>query len=240
LKTSPTDESQLPVGSSKIGGHPDLPASVEWPQFRGKRPLSFLAQINLSELPPEQRLADLPASGILYVFSVYGWQLEGTSDPDVPRGEPGSDWTQILFHDSPIALLHRQNTPEGASEYPAAKVTFHPMLCLPTSLDEPSVAALKLDESQRNSFDELSSAFQYVANYFDGPGDRHLLMGYADWVQYVIDPVRQHDLRLLVQIASDANSEMCWGDGGYIYAFASKSDLMAQRFSNITTDYQCG
>jgi predicted DNA-binding protein (MmcQ/YjbR family) len=240
LKTSPIDEAQLPLGSSKIGGHPDLPTSVRWPNFRGARPLSFLAQIKLDEVLLDQRLADLPSGGILYVFSVYGWQAEDTADPDTPGGEPQQDWTQILFHDDSTAPLHRCNTPEGASEYPAARVTFHPTLCLPISVDEPSVVALGLDQSQARRFDEMNSAFTYAANYEDGPHDRHLLLGYADWVQRVIDPVKRQDLRLLIQVASDPNTGMCWGDGGYIYAFISKPDLQQRRFSNITTEYQCG
>jgi uncharacterized protein YwqG len=38
-----------PLGRSRIGGWPDLPASIEWPCWRDK-PLAFLAQINLAEL----------------------------------------------------------------------------------------------------------------------------------------------------------------------------------------------
>jgi uncharacterized protein YwqG len=240
LKTSPIDEAHLTVGSSKIGGHPDMPASAVWPTFRGDRPLSFLAQINLEQVPPEQRLADLPASGIIYFFSVYGWQAEGTSDPDMPAGDPQQDWTQILYHDDAATPLQRRSTPERTSEYPAGKVTFHSTLCLPISVEEPTVAALELEEEQADQFDEMNSAFTYIANYADGPHNRHLLLGYADWVQYVIDPVRKKDLRLLFQLASDLNTGMCWGDGGYVYAFISRPDLQQFRLSFVTTEYQCG
>jgi uncharacterized protein YwqG/predicted DNA-binding protein (MmcQ/YjbR family) len=240
LKTSPADESQLPLGSSKIGGHPDLPESLFWPTLDGDRPLSFLAQINLDQVLPEQRLVDLPAHGILYVFSVYGWQAEGTADPDVPGSQPQPGWTQILFHDDPAAPLQRRDTPERAAEYPAAQATFHSTLCLPISVAEPSVVALRLDQAQADRFDEMNLAFTYVANYSEGPHARHLLLGYADWAQYVIDRVKEQDLRLLFQLASDPNTSMCWGDGGYIYSFIGKPDLAALRFSNITTEYQCG
>ncbi len=240
LTTSSIDESQMPLGRSKIGGHPDLPASLAWPTFHGKRPLSFLAQINLGDVRPDQRLVELPERGILCVFSVYGWQEEGSSDPDVPRGDPQPAWTQILLCDDPVAPLRRHATPDDVSEYPAANVSFHPTLCLPTSTDEPSVAALDLDDDETEQFDEMTSAYAYAANYANGPRDRHLLLGYADWVQYVIEPVKQHDLRLLFQLASDQNTGMCWGDGGYIYAMISKPDLQQRRFANITSDYQCG
>jgi uncharacterized protein YwqG/predicted DNA-binding protein (MmcQ/YjbR family) len=233
LTTSPMDEAQIPLGSSKVGGHPDLPASLSWPRFRNGRPLSFLAQIDLGEIPPSRRLADLPATGILYVFS-------GAWHPDTLGDEPQQDCSQVLFHNDAGASLTRHSAPEGTSEHPAAKVTFHSTLCLPTSINEPSVEALNLDTAQADRFNEMMWPFNYVASHEVGPNGRHLLLGYADWVQRVIEPVKEQDLRLLFQLASDPNTKMCWGDGGYIYCLISKSDLQQRRFSNITTGYQCG
>jgi uncharacterized protein YwqG len=199
-----------------------------------------LAQINLSQVPADQRLAELPDEGILYVFSVYGWQVAGTADPDTPAGEPDHEWTQILYCDNSAARLERRSTPLRASENFAANATFLPTLCLPISVDEPSVRALQLEKAQADQFDRMNSDFTYVANYADGLNDRHLLLGYADWVQYVIRPVKEQDLRLLFQLASNPNSGMCWGDGGYFYALLAKQDLKQTRFSKITTGYQCG
>ncbi len=52
---------------SKYGGIPDLPKHFEWPTFAGK-PLSFICQLNLSELPAHLFSEDLPPGGILYFF----------------------------------------------------------------------------------------------------------------------------------------------------------------------------
>ena len=48
----------LPIGASKLGGLPDVPADFVWPRFAGtdyegvkrERPLSFMAQFDLTEL----------------------------------------------------------------------------------------------------------------------------------------------------------------------------------------------
>lgn len=43
------DEDMLPLGASKLGGHPDLPAGFEWPRW-GDKPLTFIGQFKLSEI----------------------------------------------------------------------------------------------------------------------------------------------------------------------------------------------
>src|SRR5437773_119943 len=57
----------MPVGRSRIGGWPDLPATIEWPCWRDK-PLAFLAQINLAELTSFECCKVLPKSGHLWFF----------------------------------------------------------------------------------------------------------------------------------------------------------------------------
>src|SRR4051812_44223754 len=56
----------LPLGVSRFGGSPDLPMAFKWPERAGK-PLSFLAQLDLTEL----RHPELPSTGWLAFF--YDW-----------------------------------------------------------------------------------------------------------------------------------------------------------------------
>src|SRR5438876_2787944 len=51
LLTTPVDESTLAPGTSKIGGVPDLPSDVPWPECHGL-PQSFIAQIRLADTGP--------------------------------------------------------------------------------------------------------------------------------------------------------------------------------------------
>jgi hypothetical protein len=41
---------EIPLGSSKLGGQPDLPEDAAWPLW-DDMPMSFVAQINTRELP---------------------------------------------------------------------------------------------------------------------------------------------------------------------------------------------
>lgn len=70
-------KSDLKLGSTKFGGIPDLPIGFEWYYFEGKspfdnsinqRPLSFIAQLDCSELSQYDRNHKLPSDGILYFF----------------------------------------------------------------------------------------------------------------------------------------------------------------------------
>lgn len=58
--------SQSRLGTSRLGGLPDLPAGTDWPAIDGE-PLSFILQIDLGAVPRRTR-GMLPASGLLSLF----------------------------------------------------------------------------------------------------------------------------------------------------------------------------
>jgi Domain of unknown function (DUF1963) len=74
----------------KLGGLPDLPASLAWPRHTiSNTPLHFLAQINLGALPVlQQQLdgSDLPASGFLFLFG----DVNEEADWDEREPQPGT------------------------------------------------------------------------------------------------------------------------------------------------------
>lgn len=73
-------EPEKPVGrnQSKIGGHPDLTPNFEWPYYQGEsydgvmknRPLSFLAQFNMSEVSKYDTENLLPKEGMISFFMI--------------------------------------------------------------------------------------------------------------------------------------------------------------------------
>ncbi|NVN91284.1 MAG: DUF1963 domain-containing protein [Desulfuromonadales bacterium] len=86
------------VGNCRIGGDPDLPASLAWPQTDDGLYLNFIMQINLAELPP---LFDhpLPNHGMLYFF--------------VESDESCTDVkSKLLFHDGDSSFLSRVTSPD--------------------------------------------------------------------------------------------------------------------------------
>ncbi|MGL6074756.1 MAG: DUF1963 domain-containing protein [Fimbriiglobus sp.] len=75
-----TDDNNIRIGASKIGGLPDLPTNFTWPSGRDcvasyegglgeqERLAGFIAQVNFKEIAQSQATRDLPASGLLSFF----------------------------------------------------------------------------------------------------------------------------------------------------------------------------
>ena len=49
MESSPASVHPLPLGTSKLGGLPDLPPTLAWPTCK-EVPMMFLAQINLQKV----------------------------------------------------------------------------------------------------------------------------------------------------------------------------------------------
>ena len=66
-RTRPAGATEIVLGSTRIGGLPDLPPDEPWPEHAG-RPLAFIAQLRLVELSKLVALEQLPESGYLFFF----------------------------------------------------------------------------------------------------------------------------------------------------------------------------
>lgn len=86
---------QAPLGASRFGGAPDLPGGVEWPQEDG-RFYSFLAQVNLAELPATP---PLPHKGHLYFF--------------VGRDDSADDVGHRILYSADATMLERRTLPSS-------------------------------------------------------------------------------------------------------------------------------
>jgi uncharacterized protein YwqG len=240
LQTGKSVESKMAVGQTKIGGQPDLPESVEWPQFADGRPLAFLAQINLGEVAAVGKLPGLPESGLLSFFSVFGWQVEDDADPQLPPGKYDYSWTRVLYHPNNQNAYQRRRTPAGVNAFKPAKVEFVPVICFPTHTKEPAVAKLGWKRDVKDKYDDFVMAYNGARGHQMGNPARNLLLGYADYEQDFVKEVADEDLQLLFQLASDENAGMCWGDGGFVYFWVGSKDLARKKFEKVLTDYQCG
>ena len=92
------DEDDIPLGSSKFGGHPDLPADMEW--FRMDLvdiPMSFIAQINFAEVAPFDLEHKLPERGMLYFF----YDLD-----EMPHEPSNLDAARVVYFGGDISQLH--------------------------------------------------------------------------------------------------------------------------------------
>jgi uncharacterized protein YwqG len=241
-----------PHGSSRIGGTPDLPEAVSWPEADGKS-LSFIAQIDLQEVAKVWRGSPLPASGMLYFFydaeqSVWGF------DP-ADRGK----WA-VLHSEEPGERLREARFPADLPEHArfAPKVVAPVLETAYPGYDQVELDDLHLSDSQDDEVFEIFLAFPT-----EEPS--HKLFGYPDQIQgdmqlecqlvfhglYCGDPSgyndpRARDLeggasqwRLLLQIDTDRDTEMMWGDAGRLYYWIREGDLAAGAFESSWLILQC-
>ncbi|AYF06031.1 MULTISPECIES: YwqG family protein [Bacillus] len=214
VKVVPKQEETVAIGSSKVGGVPDLPDSFEYPMHKGN-PLQFIAQFNLNDLQNVGMDHDLPNTGMLYFFSIGNYFEE-----DVNPTEAG----RVLYYDVPVEQLRRADGFQ--TNYSQCATTFELTYKLPELFIE--------DEADSDRFLQLLEEL-IPDNY-----DNHQMFGEPFSVQeevlyetgeYMgIDP---QQMTLLFQIDSDTkNCNMMWGDLGMLYFCIGNEDLKNRRFEN--------
>ncbi|MEK5404575.1 YwqG family protein [Paenibacillus sp. FSL W8-0439] len=113
------------VGNSRIAGYPDLPPSIEWPCNSDGEYYTFIAQINLSELPFSP-FEGLPHQGILYFFL-------GLDEPAYDIDD------KVFYYNGDSSALKKTLPPNGKVEvcaenrdFTSYAISFHPILTLPS------------------------------------------------------------------------------------------------------------
>lgn len=131
---------KLPVGSSKLGGCPDLPPGMAWPKKGGVH-LAHLAQLDLADLAPHDAAGVLPREGHLYFFLA----VQDCWDEDA-EGFPGDTGRYtVLYSDAPRSELRAAEMPEDLVDYlegmgdgevfEQRPLKFAPCFTLPVGLD---------------------------------------------------------------------------------------------------------
>lgn len=259
VSQSVEDEDGIPVGASKMGGHPDLPDDFDWPVVDDV-PLSFLVQIRLDDLPHLPGSL-LPKSGLLTF-----WYDTFTQ----PWGMDNSEMSLYQVH------LH-QTDRLGRRDWPAFDVS--------TLDDDPinpwqpfqacAIQAHLSSSIEPNEFAnalgpddyELEQRVLDIADQTDNQGNGlHRLLGYPKQIQGDIryecqylwhnlqfspEPTPEEEARaaelaegisewrLLLQIDSDDGPGWMWGDAGCLYFCIRDSDLRAGHFEQVCGILQC-
>lgn len=86
------EQVDMPIGTSRFGGDPDLPADFDWPTTFDDRFAMFALQIDLAELVPMELDLGLPPDGLMSFF---------TDDED---GRPD---TKVVIHGRDQTLVRR-------------------------------------------------------------------------------------------------------------------------------------
>lgn len=259
LLTMPAVQGDLDPSQSRVGGVPHLPFDVDWP-CHGSKPLTFLAQIRMSQLPPISR-PQMPTSGVLYFFCLDGWT--GSHDPKERSA------LRVLYEpdetaDMKLAVppLVRQRSflrhERHVRAYNPCSINFRAGVSLPDSgADEIAYKDLGLTDEEREHYDTLTIQHLYTSS--EEYGDQRMF-GYCDSVQGQdqriqcqlisegIDPCKASEVphahegrhaqsarewELLLQLGEDTNAGMFWGDFGYLYFWIRSKDLANCRFDDV-------
>lgn len=241
------------VGRSRIGGLPDLPADSAWPHNDGD-PLSFIAQINLADARRFDSERALPASGLLSFF------YDAVSQ-DAWGFDPADSGASAVVYSPSSELLVRHDVPstlDPAGVFEPAHLT---LTAEPTFLGWESfaIAGLGLNRKEQHEYGEIFDDERYE------PDGLHRLLGHPDPIQgdmqvecqfasnglycghasAYLDPRAAElrtgagDWRLLLQIDSDENVGMMWGDVGRIYYWIRDEDLAACNWELSWLILQC-
>lgn len=227
------DEKLIPIGTSKIGGLPDLPDGLEFPRYE-KGYLWFMCQVNLKEAKPFDKDNLLPNSGILYLFyDAY----------EQPWGfEEDEGCYKVLYFDGDMSELKRRDYPEESEDYyplDSYQVKFNNMLTISESPENLIFDNEDEEENFWNFRQELMQPEDVEGNILTA----HYMLGepfnaqndvFEELYDNAGEPV------LLFQIDSDEEDlGVMWGDSGLLYFCIQKDELLRKQFDKVTFTLQC-
>ncbi len=249
LRTQPfDDQGAIPIGKSRLGGGPDLPEGSAWPEWRGV-PLAFVAQIALDEMPaiPD---SGLPGAGLLSFFHEPEQRVWGF-DP-AERGAWRVVWS------GPEETLSTRAIPDGvpkAARYRAVRLV--PAIEVShVDFESDELEALGMSPDEQLAFVEATERTDPLAHRMLGhpdtiQGDMRLecqlvsnglyagdTSGYDDPRAIELRPGAA-DWQLLLQVDSDPDARMMWGDGGRLYFWMTEDAIRRRDWDAAWMVLQC-
>lgn len=251
IDTTPTNEEEIPVGASKFGGLPDVPADFSWPEWNSQ-PLAFLGQINLATLAQNPIAKPLPSHGLLSFFYDYEQSTWGF-DPN----DKGS-WRVYWFSRGSLRRASPSVPIPDYSVYPSCALAFRDAITFP-GWESLYIQALNL------TVEEVEKYWKFLDAVDPKGSPRHQLLGHPEEIQgemqlecqlvsngiYCGDSEGYQNPRarelepgasqwiLLLQCDSDDNVDWMWGDCGCLYFWIKESDLASRQFENAWMILQC-
>jgi uncharacterized protein YwqG len=264
-----TAEKDIAIGRTKIGGQPDLPKEISWitetntvetieknflflktkKEESITKPLSFIAQINLTETAQFDKENLLPKTGFLYFFYAADQDAWGFDHNDRNK-------FKVLYWDGNTSELQRADFPADLPEescFKPCSVELKSEISFPSDGHE-VYDDFTNDEDGRfweevyNNGDILNKILGYSDNIQDEMELECELVtnglfcgdpsGYEDPRAKILEP-NAKNWRLLLQIDSNEENEMMWGDSGRLYFWIKKDDLLNRDFDKSWFSLQC-
>lgn len=222
----------LPVGSTRFGGLPDLAAGESWPTDSEGRLIPFIGQLDLSTFPVPVGL-DLPADGVLAFFY---------NDDDAAASlHPEGSGATVRWFRGPL-----ERAADGDVALAECRLITDEIWSYDYQWDDVS--------------DDEESALEEIVDHLES-GPAHRVGGVAIAIQHPVlfeiaaasldcyrrsetacwDEARQQakDWVLLLQVDSDEDLDVEWGDAGIVSFAIRQTDLAHRRFENARVNFQC-
>jgi uncharacterized protein YwqG len=240
--------------AGRLGGLPAIAGIHDWPQVDG-RPLSFVAEIDLTAVSAVFDAPWLPRSGRLHFFyDMVEW----------PAGfDPADRGHWAVLYTPADAVAGITESPADLPPdlvFPAVRLAAANALSYPDPLlleerlgqlsDLPDAEWQRINDYRQQDdryplhqmgghpspiqAPDLGYECQLASNgvYLGGPE------GYASPEAAALAPGAA-DWRLLLQVDSDDRADMMWGDVGMLYFMIRESDALARDFSRTWLLMQC-
>ncbi|VEG13645.1 YwqG family protein [Moraxella cuniculi] len=265
INLSKQDNDFLPTTSSQVGGMGYLPIGETYPTKADGTPLVLLAQLNFRQLGAVVEMSQLsyplPKQGILQIYIdgqddnyLYGadfdnqlpsktYQVRFWQDDSLPIN--ADELTQIAerlqgfgIDKLPFDFRH-QYAMDFALTSQSCTTTCHEYNHISQKIDE--LAGVDVwdyleEELKIDDADEVLMSYDELAN-----SGGHQILGYPIFTQ--TDPreyegsLQEHIL--LLQIDTDDENDIIWGDSGVANFFIHPKDLKEQNFSKLIYNWDC-
>lgn len=198
---------------SQFGGMPYLENQSDWPTNKAGKPLAFVFQIfNDGYLPMPNHIKLLQ---FFYDFEEFPW----TTDDDgwKLRLVEKVDFTKAISVEKP-------NT-QGPEKY--CEISFEEVKSLPDWDGINSIDPKISDLCEEIDDDDSWQVYEDACMELTGDTDyKSLVGGYPKWIQSDATPIYPDGTAtpFLLQIDSEENADLMWGDSGSLYFFYNPQD----------------
>jgi len=240
------------LGGTRLGGTPDAPRTFAWPYFFDDAPLAFIAQVDLRDVQAVYPNDLVPQAGLLSFFYDAKQEAWGFDRKD------GGRWAVFLF-EPPFAPVGMPAAVPEEGQYKPVQLQARGELTLPAH-DSLEIERLGLTAQQGDAYRALSIELDELTG-----NDVHRFLGWPEEIQH--DPavevqlpangiyagdatgyesdegkrlMEQRDVwQLLLQVDSEEDAGMQWGDVGRLYFMIRRSDLANRDWSEVWFSLQC-
>jgi uncharacterized protein YwqG len=208
--------------ASKFGGQPYFEKGEDWPRCtRCHQPQFFICQVDVRECPATGLSRHFGLVSFFYCWKCCPWKADQPGWSIINHFEPSEDKFVLvqmppLPKQGTLSKLFQQHPGQTSP----CSVSFLQFDCFP-DMDELE-QLVGTDSKSRLSGEDLADDYYRLVEKLSGRGDNYdtIVGGYAEWIQPVPETKCGQcggHLRQLMQIGSESQANIMFGDAGAAY-----------------------